>query len=658
MLQLERGEKVTVLRTDSFHILLDKADGLMATLVACDLPEPFIAGVSPSARGDRPVAPTMSSDTSFLCIPGDLGPTVSPAGPSAEGCLRVVTPDLRPAIADLFLLSACNADGRPDYSYDASPPVIHQENDAAVVEIVSASSIWQRKKYFLRCTSDRIEYYYLVQGSGHVDDCEFFQGFVGRAPVVGPDRPWIEAGYEGGLHGRVRSKARFPGFFNPEPNGLRKQHFSPTESSTIGVRSDKSYCRGNWFFTPAPFCYAVQTRAGKWLAIGLMARPGENGFTEYEFNGGNGFGLSLRYEGKLCVDRAWESPHVVLFRADDEYSAIGRYCDHLREAGYVFAGGKPAYDWWREPIFCGWGEQVYLSYAEGSVRNAQSYATQDDYERFVARLEHIGLTPGTVVVDDKWQKDYGEPLPDLEKWPDLAGFIARQRAAGRRVLLWLKAWDPEGVPPEECLVDRYGSAVGVDPASAGYEKRLRRCIRTLVGEFGADGFKIDFTASMPLARMRADAPGLWGVELLRRLLWIIYDEAKQTKPDALIIAHTANPYFADVVDMLRLNDVAILSADDRYAESMIHRQKVARAASPAWLIDTDNWPSPTLASWLEYIRLQPELGVPSLYYVTHIDESGEEIAETHAREIAQLWADYRSKVRSGSDGAVVVEGAD
>lgn len=558
------------------------------------------------------------------------------------------------ATADLFLLSGCHANGQPDYSYGAQPPVVRETDETITVEISADSSIWDSRKYSLRCFADRIEYSYSIRGTGDVDVCEFFQGFTGKAKRPGGGKPWIDADFEGGWFGRVRSRPRFGRYFNPEPNGLRKQYFLSGESSTIGVRSDKSRLRGNWFFTPGPLCYAVELGGGKWLAVGIVARPGENNFVDFSYCGGNGFGLSLRYEGQAPVDQTWESPHIVMLLADDEYSAIEKYCDHLRTLGYVLDGSGRTFDWWREPIFCGWGAQCHLARVAGRARQASRYATQANYDLFVQQLGQRGLNPGIIVIDDKWQDCYGDPAPDRTKWPDLAGFIARQHAIGRRVLLWLKAWDPEGLPPGECLVDHLGRPIAVDPANPAYERRLRRRIRKLIGEIGADGFKIDFTAELPRIGQGWRGGGSWGIELLHRLLWIIYDEAKATKEDALVIAHAVNPYFADVVDMVRLNDIAIVGLDDSYVESMVHRQRVARAVSRRWLVDTDNWPSPTLDSWLEYVRRQPELGVPSLYYTTHIDESGEEIGDPEAREIKDIWAAYRRGMTVVRGGVVDV----
>jgi len=252
------------------------------------------------------------------------------------------------------------------------------------------------------------------------------------------------------------------------------------------------------------------------------------------------------------------------------------------------------------------------------------------------------VQPGTVVLDDKWQRTYGENRVDPDKWPDLAGFIQRQHEAGRRVLLWLKAWDPEGLPAEACVTNAAGMPVAADPTSPLYERLLRESVRLMLDDYGADGFKVDFTARIP------SGPGLrrhgaaWGLELMKAYLGILHGEARQVKPDALIMTHTPHPYLADVVDMIRLNDIN-MGADVNRA--MRHRAQVAALACPGAPIDTDNWPMPDLATWRAYVPLQPELGVPALYFATHIDSTGEALTEDDYRLIRETWAAYRLKLR-------------
>ena len=159
--------------------------------------------------------------------------------------------------------------------------------------------------------------------------------------------------------------------------------------------------------------------------------------------------------------------------------------------------------WWSEPIFCGWGAQCYLESKDTAI--AATFATQENYDAFLAELEQNGVVPGTVVLDDKWQAAYGTNEPDKAKWPDLPGWIAGRHARGQHVLLWWKAWDPEGIDPELCISNPDGEPMAVDPSHPAARELLRVSVMRMLSADGldADGLKIDFTARTPSGRALA-----------------------------------------------------------------------------------------------------------------------------------------------------------
>jgi hypothetical protein len=292
---------------------------------------------------------------------------------------------------------------------------------------------------------------------------------------------------------------------------------------------------------------------------------------------------------------------------------------------------RPA--WWAEPIFCGWGAECWLEKHLGGL--ARDHATQANYDAFLARLAEHGVSPGTVVLDDKWQATYGRNEPDTAKWPDLRGWIAGQHDAGRHVLLWWKAWDAEGLPPELCVRNAAGVPVALDPNNRAACDVLAGIVTELVDGLGADGFKVDFTARTPSGRGLQGAEGRWGIGLLHELLRVVYAAAKAAKPDALVITHTPHPAFVDVTDMIRLNDVI---GGVGLVEQMEFRADVVRAAVPELPIDTDDWRVPNKREWRDYLERKRAIGVPSLYYATHIDATGEELDADDYAAIARVFA--------------------
>ena len=107
-----------------------------------------------------------------------------------------------------------------------------------------------------------------------------------------------------------------------------------------------------------------------------------------------------------------------------------------------------------------------------------------------------------------------------------------------------------------------------------------------------------------------------------------------------MMTHTPHPAFVDVTDMIRLNDM--IGGVRSVVPQMRHRAQVALAACPELLIDTDDWRVPSLAAWREYLEVKPELGIPSLYYVSHLDATGEALEPRDYAAIAAAWSRWEA----------------
>ncbi|HUS16264.1 MAG TPA: hypothetical protein VM536_14795 [Chloroflexia bacterium] len=568
------------------------------------------------------------------------------------------------AIATLHLASGLDTLEAIDEETVLSEPVVERGGDAVVLTWTGHSTLWPHKTVELRTGDWGFSYSYRVQGQGAIDRAHFLR--TRDVPSVPHAVRMFNPSPNSGAV-RYTGDRCSPGkhciMCIPDPRTGRLAYTGPPDFMTITVNREKDFHEGNWFFTPSPFCYAVEGAEG-WMALGMAAAPGEWSFAEMAYPG-DGFGFSLHYDGHTAVDGTWTSPRLLCLTAADEYQAVERYCAALRADGCVPDQGRgPAQVWWRRPMFCGWGEQVSQEVHWGRPA-AAAWATQANYERWLATLAAHDIAPGTVVIDDKWQQTYGLNDVDPAKWPDLRGFITAQHAAGRRVLLWLKAWDPEGVPAAECICNGAGQPVAVDPGHPAYRGRLSEQVRAMLTDLDADGFKIDFTHLIPRgplatpggpqvlpagpfgsrSAMGASVGGAWGLELMRQWLQIISDAARAAKPDALVITHTANPYLADLVDMLRLNDVAGL--DDITAPigpDMRHRARIARAASPYWQIDSDDWPCSSRGQWRDYLQIQASgaVGVPALYHAERLGwgRTDEPLSEEDFAAIRAAWSEY------------------
>jgi hypothetical protein len=56
----------------------------------------------------------------------------------------------------------------------------------------------------------------------------------------------------------------------------------------------------------------------------------------------------------------------------------------------------------------------------------------------------------------------------------------------------------------------------------------------------------------------------------------------------------------------------------------------------------DNWPILDKAAWRDYLDKNPLLGIPALYYATHIDSTGEPLTDEDYETLRKAWQIYRS----------------
>ena len=263
---------------------------------------------------------------------------------------------------------------------------------------------------------------------------------------------------------------------------------------------------------------------------------------------------------------------------------------------------------------------------------------QENYEKMMSRINSVGLDPGTIIIDDMWQTDYGTNEVDKEKWPDLRAFVDKRHSEGRRVLLWWRLWNCDGLPAEECIKSD-GLSVTADPTSAAYRLRIKRIVHRLLSSddecMDCDGFKLDYIYRFPSFRDREATPhqkGIYGLELLRLYYKTIYDEVKKVKLDAMINTSFAHPYFADLYDVIRLHDYS--SAQRSTMSMMRFRAKTVRTVFPYALIA--NSFTGCSQEVISHNLCACEVGIPSLYSLSNLSDSD-------LKKIRNAWDNYEKK---------------
>jgi len=507
------------------------------------------------------------------------------------------------------------------------------KKEDGIFQWTAKSSLWE-KTYTLTCDPDGFTYSVTAKGSGSIGQiCYFADGSSlaeTRDLLTEKDR---------------HSTYEFYEYFTPNPSAHpRNTHVRPS-----GASFPSSY----ELLIPPPYVYSFRTwDVSSRFGLGLIAEEGQYNFTKYDYllrKRGEQmfFYLSTDLEGHTKVDGEFTLPAIRAFFGKDDMDIVKKYCDYHFDTGLCRRKErKDMPRWWYGPIVCGWHEQ-YAQIKDDNDWN--SYATQEVYEHIADEIEKHNLRPTILIIDDKWQETYGGAMPDPKKWPDMRAFTDKMHAKGIHTLLWFRMWGAEGLPDDEVIkmpleTDRWGEGKYADPTSEAYKKHLREILYRLLssdeGCMNCDGLKLDFFLVMPYGKEAKSKGGQYGAELTKILHTMVYEIAKEIKPDCLINSSPAHPYFDEVCDQARLHDCSWETRDQ--CARMTERAEIFSAAMPDVLIDTDTTNYASHSEAMRYLRHQPKIGIPDIYQFSntlHITLTDEDW-----REIEKIFNDYSDEM--------------
>lgn len=395
-------------------------------------------------------------------------------------------------------------------------------------------------------------------------------------------------------------KAGWTQMFTPEPD----IYYSNT-SVMVEVRQDVD---GQRFFAPAPLNLSFQTQAG-WFSIGLCDLPDATGF---RFRDGHIF-IGYPWDKLRLPDDGlyWITPLCFTFN-QSEWTAVEDYRTYLVKHKYISdlpIEKKRIPDWWMDPLICTWSEQCVDTAAQASSR-----FTPEWVKRYVLGQEKaLGLDRFTLIIDDKWQRKYGDPRPDPARFGQMRELIDWIHRRGHKVLLWWRCWfgEPGSLPDEMGLLDRGY----IDATNPLFEKYVRQAMQIMLGsgtgELNADGFKVDYIFDVrdPATAMYAQPSLGIGLKEVYRFASIWYREAKKVKKDCLITFSGPDPHFTSVQDMTRINDAGRDSLQRQF------RARISVLSAPNLLIDGDG--ADMFVSLADYHNIvSSAYAIPSLYNLT------------------------------------------
>ena len=535
-----------------------------------------------------------------------------------------------------ILMPSCRVDTVSEDGGAFSETVDEELPDALSIESVAAdrvvfcskSSLWEKKTIVLECSGDSFSLTPTVYGRGAAGKAAYFS----LARTVGDKVEELGSEYE------------FCEYFIPYP--AEHQHRDSSESF-------RSFYE---LMIPPPYVFPCRMEdADGRFGFGLVAKPGEYNFIHFDYcrtHVGHkqiGFYLSTDFEGHSKVDGSFELPSIRVFFGEDDLSVVKAWSDYHFEAGLCRLPDRSNVPrWWYGPIVCGWNEQDAMTPPD---KQQKELASQDAYTKIADMIAEYRVRPTMLIIDDKWQRAYGDCLPDPRLWRDMREFTDEMHRRGIHTLLWFKMWGGEGLPPDE-VMDGGGMpyhyrveldyAPYADPTNEKYRAHLREILHTLLssdeGCMNADGFKLDYSLMMPYGKRAKSASGAYGAQLTYELHKLIYETAKAIKPDCLINASPAHPYYAEYCDMARLHDYGWGRRNE--SEEMRRRAAIFRATLPGVLIDCDSANYGNREDAMRYYRNQPKIGVPDIYQFTS--------DEVYALDEAD-WDDIRSAFNGYAD---------
>jgi len=216
------------------------------------------------------------------------------------------------------------------------------------------------------------------------------------------------------------------------------------------------------------------------------------------------------------------------------------------------------------PQFNTWGAQVA---AGKETKNFDEPFLDSLYEGMKA----AGMKPAMIVLDDKWEGEYGLLEHSAERFPNFEKTLARFRADGHRIGMWaafMRCEKPSslGLTEAHMLHRSDGKPVYIGGKPGGYylfdftqpevQQVMSDRAKKYVRRYDPDLVKFDFGYELPALSAAAPKDMTWaGERLLQCGLNVILKSMKEVKPDLVVMYYCLSPLFTDHFDLHSVDDL-------------------------------------------------------------------------------------------------------
>jgi hypothetical protein len=235
--------------------------------------------------------------------------------------------------------------------------------------------------------------------------------------------------------------------------------------------------------------------------------------------------------------------------------------------------------WWREPVYCTWIDQVYLSRTvvpvelkdqanvDAAAPKSVTILTEQFVRDAVKVIQREKLPFRTILIDAGWAVGTGQYEPHPERFPNMRGLVDELHAQGFKVVVWwswAEIWKDVEVTPTELAgggkLNRHGARTR-DYSLPATQEYLRKLFHFLFssdpGCCDLDGVKTDFLADKVHPESPPADPAWRGEEnYFVQLSRLFYTELKRHKPDGIHVGCAGHFWLAEYIDINRTFDVA------------------------------------------------------------------------------------------------------
>lgn len=222
------------------------------------------------------------------------------------------------------------------------------------------------------------------------------------------------------------------------------------------------------------------------------------------------------------------------------------------------------------PAFDTWGEET-------ATNKTQSKFDQALLISMYESLKSAGMRPGTFIIDQKWEGNYGSLVHSEEKFPDFEKFLKRLGDDGFKLGMWaafIRCDDPAavGLNLSHMLRGVDGKPITKQEMNRDYylydftqpevERVLTERVRQFARRYKPVFVKFDFGYELPSLSLGAPKDMAWaGERLLEKGVAIIVDALHSVDPDIVVMYYSLSPLFIKHFDLHSPDDMFLCSED-------------------------------------------------------------------------------------------------